>query len=63
MNDDDLRDLFAGFALMGMLASGRKNVEYEAYKAADVMIETKYAELDEGIAAVAPKKRRSRVSE
>lgn len=61
MKDDDLTDLFAGLAMMGMLAAGRKNVEHEAYRIADAMIEAKYAnpEPEEGITAIKPKRKRS----
>jgi hypothetical protein len=62
MNDEDLRDLFAGLALVGMLAGGRKNVEQEAYRVADAMIEAKYdaddLEPEEGITAIKPKSKR-----
>jgi hypothetical protein len=60
MNDEDLRDLFAGLAMMGMLAAAR-GIPIEvctrgAYKFADAMIEEKYAdnepEPEVGIAAV-----------
>ena len=58
MNDEDLRDLFAGLAMMGMLAAAR-GIPVEvctkgAYKFADAMIEAKYAdnEPEVGIAAV-----------
>ena len=58
MNDVDLRDLFAGMAMMGMLAAAR-GIPIEvctkgAYKFADAMIEEKYAETPEdgGIATV-----------
>jgi len=58
MQDEDLRDLFAGFAMMGFLASAR-GIPVEvctkgAYKFADAMIEAKYAndEPDEGITAI-----------
>jgi hypothetical protein len=61
MNDEDLTDLFAGLAMMGMLAAGRRNVEREAYKIADAMVDAKYAspELEEGITAIKPKRKRS----
>lgn len=61
MKDEDLTDLFAGLAMMGMLAAGRKNVHYEAYRIADAMIEAKYAnpEPEEGITAIKPKRKRS----
>jgi len=60
MKDEDLTDLFAGLAMMGMLAAGRRNVEREAYRIADNMIEAKYDEEPEepevGIAAVKRKR-------
>ena len=61
MNDEDLTDLFAGLAMMGMLAAGRRNVEQEAYRIADNMIEAKYAapEPEEGITAIKPKRKRA----
>ena len=69
MNDEDLRDLFAGLALMGIL-NGRASlgfrpdtVSVRAYETADAMIEAKYAikELpDEGIAGVVKKSRKSK---
>jgi hypothetical protein len=60
MKDEDLTDLFAGLAMMGMLAAGRRNVEREAYKIADNMIEAKYyEEPEEGITAIKPKSKRS----
>lgn len=61
MKDEDLTDLFAGLAMLGMLAAGRKNVHYEAYRIADAMIEAKYAnpEPEEGITAIKPKRKRS----
>ena len=65
MNDEDLRDLFAGLALMGM----SKDIEDErraakwCYEMADAMIEARYAEEPEepeepevGIAAVKRKR-------
>ena len=67
MNDEDLRDLFAGLAMMGMLAAAR-GIPIEvctkgAYKFADAMIEEKYAnaepESEEGITAIKPKRKRS----
>jgi hypothetical protein len=65
MNDEDLRDLFAGLAMMGLLASAR-GIPIEvctegAYKFADAMIEAKYAEpepvSEEGITAIKPKRK------
>jgi hypothetical protein len=61
MNDEDLRDLFAGMALQGLLAekggnllasNGEKYVSEYCYILADAMIEAKYAAPKVGIAAV-----------
>ena len=58
MNDEDLRDLFAGMAMQGTLARNQPH-DYSicathAYKMADAMIEAKYAddEPEEGITAI-----------
>jgi len=72
MNDEDLRDLFAGLALMGLLAdeggslltnNGEKYVAEYCYILANAMIEAKYAESvsepEEGITAIKPKRKRS----
>ena len=62
MNDEDLRDLFAGMALMGLSSRGvHENSEpfvaTWCYKLADAMIEAKYAEpVEVGIAAVKRKR-------
>lgn len=54
MNDEDLRDLFAAFAMISK-AWIHPNIEDHAkncYIMADAMIEAKYAEHEVGIAAV-----------
>lgn len=63
MNDEDLRDLFAGLALQGFVSRG-VNMEVisrtatNAYALADAMIEAKYAEPEEvGITAVKRKRK------
>lgn len=64
MKDEDLRDLFAGMALMGLSSRGvHENSEpfvaTWCYKLADAMIEAKYAEEEPeelGIAAVKRKR-------
>jgi hypothetical protein len=64
MKDEDLTDLFAGLAMMGMLAAGKRNVEREAYRVADAMLEAKYKESENdapeevGIAAVVKRTRK-----
>lgn len=67
MNDEDLRDLFAGFALMGNVASSaeaivncRECAEY-CYDLADAMIEAKYKKEEQGIAAVIKRTRKKNV--
>ena len=57
MNDEDLRDLFAGFAMVGLM---KLHINDEAlaaafcYRMADAMLDAKYAENvpEVGIAAV-----------
>lgn len=67
MNDEDLRDLFAGLALMGNLASDKEAIvdtkacaEY-CYDLADAMLDAKYAEPvpepEMGIAAIKRKRK------
>jgi hypothetical protein len=66
MNDEDLRDLFAGMALQGMLAENgggalhNRDLATTAYTIADAMIEAKYAVPTEetGIAAVVKRTRK-----
>lgn len=63
MGDEDLRDLFAGMALMGLSSRGvHENSEPVVatwcYKLADAMIEAKYAEpIEAGITAVKRKRK------
>ena len=66
MDDEDLRDLFAGLALVGMLAEGgggalnNRDLAMTAYAVSDAMIEAKYTsniEPDEGIVAVKRKRK------
>jgi hypothetical protein len=57
MNDEDLRDLFAGMALQGLASRGvmdgsEPRVATWCYVLADAMIEAKYATPEVGIAAV-----------
>lgn len=65
MNDEDLRDCFAMFALAGAVMSGRSRSAQEVWKIADEMMEArkhkeKEDEEDSGIAAVVPKRSRKR---
>jgi len=69
MNDEDLRDFFAGMSLVGILG-GLGTLGFRpdsaaalAYETADAMIKAKYAvkELpEEGIASVVKKSRKSK---
>jgi hypothetical protein len=63
MNDEDLRDLFAAFAMISK-AWIPDNIDDHAencYALADAMIRAKYAAPDAGIASVTPKPRKVRV--
>jgi hypothetical protein len=62
MNDEDLRDLFAGLAMQGLLANGdysAQEIPRMAYKISDAMIEAKYHEEEPevGITAIKPKRK------
>jgi len=63
MNDEDLRDLFAGLALIGMSRdiTDERRAAMWCYKMADAMIEARYAEpepeLEEGITSIKPKRK------
>ena len=57
MNEDDLRDCFAMFAMVGMLidgsqTAGMKAVAQGAYEMADEMLEARKAKDEAGIASV-----------
>ena len=68
MNDEDLRDCFAMFALAGMVMNGNRPFELmhkEAYIHADAMLEARKHNIevndeedDGGITTVAPKRTR-----
>lgn len=61
MNEQDLRDCFAMFAMNGLLANGLTDysVATVAYKLADQMLKarTQEPEVEEGIVAVKPKRK------
>lgn len=66
MKDEDLRDLFAGLAMQGILHTASigynsNRVAELSYELADAMIKAKYAEYEpeEGITAIKPKRKRS----
>jgi hypothetical protein len=69
MNDEDLRDLFAGLALVGILGN-RGSLGFRAdaaairaYETADAMIEAKYKkeEPEQGITSVIKRTRKKNV--
>jgi hypothetical protein len=66
MNDEDLRDLFAGLALMGLASRGvmdgsEPRVATWCYVLADAMLDAKYVEPkpepEMGITAIKPKRK------
>jgi hypothetical protein len=64
MNDEDLRDLFAGLALQGMVARHNPHdlvmCATHAYKIADAMIEAKYCKEEPEVGITAIKKRKTK---
>ena len=61
MNDEDLRDLFAAFAMVSKrwIAPNLKDNARDCYAIADAMLDAKYAEPEMGITAAKPKRKRS----
>jgi hypothetical protein len=70
MKDEDLRDFFAGMALIGLVMreGAGDSIEYDAYAIADNMISCKYdpdfgkddeaePEVEEGITSIKPKRK------
>jgi hypothetical protein len=66
MNEDDLRDCFAMFAMAGWIMNGdysKDEIPTISYEMADRMLDARKkekAQEDSGIAAVAPKRTRKR---
>lgn len=65
MNDDDLRDCFAMFALAGALMASKSRTAEEIWQIADEMMEERKSkgkdnQENTGIATVAPKRPRKR---
>jgi hypothetical protein len=58
MNDEDLRDLFAGFAMLSKMWISPHLEDYakDCYRIADAMLEAKYAVPEVGIATVKKRK-------
>jgi len=65
MDDEDLRDLFAGLAMQGILAGGGSNLiaretAANCYALADAMIDAKYADDEPEVGIAAVKKRKTK---
>jgi phage tail protein X len=63
MNEEDLRDCFAMFAMMGIVSRGIdgdmvEKVCHNAYVMADAMLEARKAEPAEGIVAIKPRRKK-----
>ena len=52
MNDDDLRDCFAMFALAGAVMAGRSRTAEEVWQLADDMMEARKAKESAGLPAI-----------
>jgi hypothetical protein len=65
MNDEDLRDCFAMFAMLGIVSRGIDGqivdkVAHNAYVMADAMLEARNAEPEQEVGIVAAKQRRKK---
>jgi len=64
MNEEDLRDCFAMFALLGIVFAHKgedaESASLTAYKYADAMLEARSAEPEQEIGIVAAKSRRKK---
>jgi hypothetical protein len=64
MNEEDLRDCFAMFALLGIVFAHKgedaESASLTAYKYADAMLEARKAEPEQEIGIVAAKSRRKK---
>jgi mannose/cellobiose epimerase-like protein (N-acyl-D-glucosamine 2-epimerase family) len=58
MNEDDLRDCFAMFALAGAVMAGKSRTAEEVWQIADEMMEARKPKEESGIAAVKPRRKR-----
>jgi len=65
MNDEDLRDCFAMFAMNGLISRGRDEMLMgdalckAAYEYADAMLEARKPQEEAGIAAIKPRRKRA----
>ena len=58
MNEDDLRDCFAMFAMVGFMMSNTDWDAEDPYKIADKMLEARKPKETSGIVAVKPRRRK-----
>ena len=59
MNEEDLRDCFAMFAMMGLITRGDTWNPRDVWEVADAMMETRKPQEEAGIAAVKPRRKRA----
>jgi mannose/cellobiose epimerase-like protein (N-acyl-D-glucosamine 2-epimerase family) len=59
MNEDDLRDCFAMFALAGAVMAGKSRTAEEVWQLADDMMEARKPKEESGIAAIKPRRKRT----
>jgi mannose/cellobiose epimerase-like protein (N-acyl-D-glucosamine 2-epimerase family) len=58
MNDEDLRDCFAMFALAGAVMAGKERTAQDIWDIADDMMEARKPKEEAGIAAIKPRARK-----
>ena len=56
MNENDLRDCFAMFAVVGLMHQGKDWEAKDAWEIADAMLEARKKETEDGIATIKKKK-------
>lgn len=59
MNEEDLRDCFAMFALAGAVMAGKSRTAEDIWQIADEMMEARKPQEEAGIAAVKPRRKRA----
>jgi mannose/cellobiose epimerase-like protein (N-acyl-D-glucosamine 2-epimerase family) len=59
MNEEDLRDCFAMFALAGAVMAGKSRTAEDIWQIADEMMEARKPKEESGIAAIKPRRKRA----
>jgi mannose/cellobiose epimerase-like protein (N-acyl-D-glucosamine 2-epimerase family) len=59
MNEEDLRDCFAMFALAGAVMAGKSRNAEDIWQIADEMMEARKPKEESGIAAIKPRRKRA----